>query len=115
MSGVRSHHVSPSIGFNEFLTKVSTTMAIRPDISLGSIISTLCSLIAIVSVIVTIAFYGATMRSDVDRHEKDIADLRSNQASQAATNAENLKLMTEMNTHLTYMRQSIERIEKRTP
>jgi hypothetical protein len=88
--------------------------AIKGEITIGHILSMVVSCIAILSVIVTLAVFGTTMRADIDASKKDIIDIKANLAKQSGLNDSNLSFQTEVRVDLKYMREALDRIEGRT-
>lgn len=88
--------------------------SLRPEISLGNLLSMAVSCIAIFSTIVTLAVIGTNMRAEIDKSKADIVDIKTDLAKQKDLNDSNLSFQTEVRVDLKYMREALDRIENHT-
>jgi len=88
--------------------------ALKPEISIGNLLSMAVSSIAIFSVVVTLAVFGTNMRADIDNSKKDITDIKNALTKQAGINDSNLTFQSEVRVDLKYMREALGRIADRT-
>ncbi|WP_291162300.1 hypothetical protein [Hyphomicrobium sp.] len=86
---------------------------IKAEISIGNILSMAVSMVALLSMVVTVAVFGTQLRSDVDRHERSISDIHLQLAKQIQTNEQNIKALAEISVDLKYMREALSRLENR--
>ncbi|CAA2141457.1 hypothetical protein [Hyphomicrobium sp. ghe19] len=87
--------------------------ALKPEISIGNLLSMAVSCIAIFSVVVTLAVFGTNMRADIDNSKKDIVDIKAALAKQATINDSNLTFQSEVRVDLKYVRNALDRMEDR--
>lgn len=88
---------------------------IRPEISIGNILSIAVSSVTLLSLVVTLAVYGTTLRADLNSHTREIASIKASLEKQSGLNDQNLTAQTEVRVELRYIRSSLERIEKSVP
>lgn len=88
---------------------------IKPEISIGNLLSIAVSTVALFSIVVTLAVFGSKLRADVDRHEMSLADIKTQLEKQNATNQRTSEYMAELRVDLKYMREALQRIEKKQP
>lgn len=85
--------------------------SIRPEISIGNLLSMAVSCIAILSVIVGVAVYGTTLRADVDVNRRDIQGIKTQLEKQSSLNENTSNVLTELRVDMQYVRKSLERLE----
>lgn len=88
--------------------------SIRPEISIGNLLSMAVSCVAILSVIATLCIYGTTMRLDIDQNKREIGDIKATLDQQKGINSTALQFQTEVRVDLKYMREALDRIDNQT-